>query len=209
METNLVVYGRRQFVGHLAAGSAALAIAGTAVELEGCNATQWIQIVLNDLPTLLQIAESIIAIVGAAQGSAEAGAIAVAQKFAADAQTAIQTVQTLVTAYQSSPTATGLQKIDAALLAVQNNFAGVMSALHISNPTLQATLAAAIGSAITITVAIQALVPPPPAPAPTPAPTPVTENRAALHNSSSQALTEKVAFNMAVTAAGGAAYAIK
>ena len=196
---------RRQFLSTVGTGAAVGAFAAAPLVLEGCDAQKWISIALSDLPVILQIAESIISIVGAASGQDTAADVAQAQNAAAQAKQALLTAQSLIQQYQASPTGDLLSKIDAALVAAQTNLSSVLSVLHIANPTLQATIAASIGSALTIVVALQALVPPPP----TPAPANVTLNRKALSNQNSNAVAIKVAFNEAVTAAGGSAYAIK
>lgn len=179
------------------AGAAAL----TTVALEGCNAQAWIQTALNDLPTIIEIVTSIISIVGAAQGSADAGAIAVAQKAASDAASALKAAQGFIASYQAAPTGGLLTEIDNALTAAQSNLGSILTALHISNPTLQATIGAAIGSALAVIVYIQSLVPPPPA---------ATRARTAIKASpSSNAAAIRAAYNEAVTVAGGAQYQIQ
>lgn len=181
------------------AGVAGCTLTGTALTLEACNASSWIQIALNDLPTVLQIAIAIINIVGAAKGQVDPGVIATAQKLAAEVQTDLQTAQTLIQQYQSSPSSTLLQKINAALVAVNSNLSAILTALHINNSTLQATIAAAIGSAISIVTYLESLVP-------TPTVTAAAKMKAAQ---TSNAPYVKAAFNMAVTAAGGSQYVIQ
>lgn len=185
---------RRQM---LVAGSGGLALATVGLG-EGCNAASWIQTALNDLPIVVQIAESIISIVAAAQGSADPAALGVAQTAANAAKQALLEAQSFVAQYNSTKTGTLLGNIDAALTTAQSQLGAILAALHITNQTLAATLAAAIGSGLTIVVAIQALVPAPPA---------ATSARAALHTSTMSAI--KTAYNESVTAAGGAQYAVR
>lgn len=181
------------------AGVAGCTLTGAALTLEACNASSWIQIALNDLPTVLQIALAIINIVGAAKGQVDPATIATAQKLAAEVQTDLQTAQTLIKQYQSNPGNTLLQQINAALTAVNSNLSAILTALHINNSTLQATIAAAIGSAISIVTYLESLVP-------TPTVTAAAKMKAAQ---TSNAPYVKAAFNMAVTAAGGSQYVIQ
>ena len=172
-----------------------------ALTLEGCNAASWIAVVLNDLPTIIQIVTSIISIVGAATGSADAAAIAIAQKAGAEAQAALQEAQQFVQAYQSTPSTTTLGKIDVALTTAQSQLGSILTVLHITNPTLQATIAAAIGSALSVVVYIQSLLPVPPA---------ASAARSAIRASAtSNAPAIKAAFNESVAAAGGPQYEIR
>jgi hypothetical protein len=183
----------------------ALATAGAAalstVTLEACNAQAWIQTALNDLPTILQIVTSIISIVGAATGSADAAAIAIAQKAAADATAALQAAQNFIQQYQANASAGLLNQIDNALTTAQSQLSSILTALHITNPTLQATIAAAIGSALAIVVYIQSLVPPPAV---------ASAQRRAIHASAnSNAGAIKAAYNEAVVAAGSPQFQVR
>lgn len=126
--------------------------------------TAWINVAIQDLPILVQIVTSIFGIVGAAQGRGQVDPAvasqiqAVANQVKAD----LQLVQSLVDSYKAADTATKpgiLSKIDSALVAVQNNLNALLSASHVSNPALQATITASIGLAITTVLAIQSLMP--------------------------------------------------
>lgn len=196
---------RRQFV---ATGSVGLA-AGAVGSMEACNASQWLTIALNDLPTILQIVTSIISIVGAASGASTAAAVALANTAASKAKDAIVEAQAFLAQYQANKTSTLLGNVDDALAVAQSQLGSILSILGINNPTLQATLAAAIGSALTIIVAVQTLIPAP-VPAPTPTPTPAASRRIALSKATAtdQSAAIRVGFNEAVTAAGGAQYVI-
>lgn len=187
---------RREMLVATGTGAVALATVGAG---EGCNATQWITTVLNDLPTVLQVISSIIAIIGAAQGSVEAAALAVAQKAAADATAALKAAQAFVTQYQANAQPGLLNQIDDALSTAQAQLGSILGVLHINNQTLQATLAAGIGAALTAIVAIQALVPPPPA---------ATSARLAMHKVSDNSAVIKRGFNESVAAAGSPQFAI-
>ena len=104
---------RRQFTGHLVAGAATAALAGTTITMEGCT-TDWITTAINDLPTIVSIATTVATIVADALGAgAISPAVAAIIKTASEAaQVALATVQQLVKDYQASPNATVLQKIE-------------------------------------------------------------------------------------------------
>jgi hypothetical protein len=192
-----VVISRRQAVTIGAASIFTLPI------IEGCNAAEWVQTALNDLPTILSIAESIIQIVAAAQGAANPGALALAQKAAAQVQSDLQLVQTLIQGYNASATKNSdLQKIDAALLDVQTNLAGIEGALHVANPAIQAAISAGVSSALVIVVALQSLIP---------APSNASAARLELAKAkpANHSVTIKAGYNAALAAAGASAYQVR
>lgn len=180
-------------------GAAASVLLGTAGSLTACNASDWINIALKDLPIVLQIALSIISMVGAASGSANAGEAAIAEAAAAEAKRDLELALQFVKDYQSHNDPGLLGKIDDLLLAVQSSLGSILSAFHVHNQVLAATIAAAIGSAITVVVAIQSLVPAPPA---------ASAARKAMGAPKDHSHSIKKAYNEVVSASGGAQYAI-
>jgi hypothetical protein len=148
---------RRQFIGASAASAAA---AGT-IGIEGCNASQWIGVVLADLPTILQIITSIMSMAG----QASPANISEVQAYGTEASNDLKLVQTLVAQYKTAASTSLLSQIDAALNTAEANLTAILNAFHVSNPTLQAAVSAGLGSAITIVLSIEALLPKPPAPA--------------------------------------------
>jgi len=196
---------RRNFLVTAGAG----AVGASAVGMEGCSASQWLTIALNDLPTILQIVTSILSIVGAASGASTAAAVALANTAASKAKEAITEAQAFLVQYQANKTTTLLGNVDDALATAQSQLGSILSILNINNPTLQATLSAAIGSALTIIVAVQALVPAP-TPAPTPSPTLAASRRVQLSKvtASNQSIAIKVGYNEALAAAGGSQFTI-
>jgi hypothetical protein len=148
---------------------------------------------LADLPTILQIVTSILSIVSATQGGVvSASVLATVNKYGDEAKSDLQTAQTLITSYQAAASSAKpgiLGQIDAALIASENNLNAILTAFHVSDTTLEATIAAALGSAITIVLAIQLLIPPPPA-------APAT--RLAMAKPSDQSAAMKAAYNLIV-----------
>jgi len=191
--------GRREMLGQIVVGGVSVAAVGGAVVIEGCNPAQWITIVLNDLPTVLEIALSIINMIGAMQGGADPAMIAKAQAVAATVQTDLQTVQTLVGDYQKSSSVTTLGKINAAMTDCQSNLGAILAMFRVTNPVYQAEIAAALGSAMAIVTYLGSLIPTPVVPAS------AKMRQAQISNSD----YIRSAYNTAVAAAGGTAFQIK
>ena len=203
---------RRAVLKGAAVGGTVVVIGGAAT-LESCNASAWVQTALNDLPAIISAVEAILQIVAAAQGVADPAAVAKAQQLGAQAKTDLTLVQTLITGYNSAPTDTTLQKIDAGLLDAQSNLAGIEAALHISDPAKQAAIAAGVSGAIVFVVSLQLVIPPPATPVPSPSPVTAAHaaKRRAIHSaakSNDQSLAIRVAFNEIMAAAGATQYNI-
>jgi hypothetical protein len=133
--------------------------------VSGCS-TSWVQVAVNDLPVLVQIATSILGIVAAAQGkgAVDPAVAAKVQIVAGQVKSDLELVQSLVAAYQSAAAADKpglLSKVDSALSSVQSNLNALLAAAHVNNAALQATIAASVGLAITTVLAIQSLIPAP------------------------------------------------
>lgn len=148
---------RREFGKAAVTGS----VAGVVMLGSGCpSASQWEAIVLADLPAILQVITEIISI--AHMGVVPPALTAQVAAWGAQITTDLNLVNTLVAQYKANADQTLLGKIDAALVDAQTNLSAILAAFHIENPTIQNTVAAAVGLVITTVIAIQALVPPPP-----------------------------------------------
>ena len=140
-----------------------LAIAlSVAMFTAACN-TSWIQTALADLPVLVQIAENIAAIVGAAQWQAgNTQVTATIEAIAATSKTGLEAIQALVNSYNAAPAAQKASiagEIDAGLAAVQANLQQILTAARVLNPQLQATITGIVTLAEGTLLAIQTLVP--------------------------------------------------
>lgn len=180
-------------------GAAATVILGAAGSMAACNVQEWINAALKDLPIVVQIALSIISMVGAASGSANAAEAQLAQRAADEAKRDLEAALQFVKDYESHKDPGLLGKIDDLLLTAQSNLGSILSSFHVGNQMLAATISAAIGSAITVIVAIQSLIP---------APATATAARKKLGRRDDQTEPIKQAFNEVVSATGGAQYAI-
>lgn len=133
-----------------------------ALILAGCS-TSWISAVLADLPVITQVALNIASIVAAADGSqVNRAAAAQVQSIANQVKSDLTLVQNLITSYQSATAAERpsiVQKIDAALSDAQSNLNAILTAVHVDNAALQATIVAAVGVAVSTVASIKSLLP--------------------------------------------------
>ena len=133
--------------------------------LVGCS-TAWIQTAISDIPVIVQVVTSILQLVSAAQGhGADPAMIAQVQNIGQQAQSDLQLLNSLVSQYQSaSATAKPglLNEIDTAITTAQANLTQILVAFHVTDPALQATIAGAVGLALSTLMEIQSLIPPPP-----------------------------------------------
>jgi len=133
----------------------AIAIAAT-----GCSA-QWINIALQDLPVLTQMALNIATLVSALASGQQASTadIAVIQNISAQASRDLNLLQTLYGEYKANPSATTLQKIQNAIADLNQNLPTLLQSAHVSNPTLSARITAAVNLILTTVNSFAALMP--------------------------------------------------
>jgi hypothetical protein len=133
----------------------AISIAAT-----GCSA-QWINIALQDLPVLTQMALNIASLVSAlATGKqASTGDVAVIQNISAQASRDLNLLQTLYGEYKSNPNSTTLQKIENVISDLNHNLPTLLESAHISNPTLTARVIAAVNLILTTVNSFASLMP--------------------------------------------------
>jgi hypothetical protein len=133
----------------------AIAIAAT-----GCSA-QWINIALQDLPVLTQMALNIATLVSALASGQQASTadIAVIQNISAQASRDLNLLQTLYSEYKANPSASTLQKIQNAIADLNQNLPTLLQSAHVSNPTLSARITAAVNLILTTVNSFAALMP--------------------------------------------------
>ncbi len=149
---------------HRIAKASLCAILSAALILAGCS-TSWINAALADLPVITQAALNIASIVAAVDGSQVTPAtVAQVQSIANQVKSDLTLVQNLVASYQSATAAQKpavVQKINAALSDVQANLNAILTAAHVDNTALQATIVAAVGVAVSTVASIESLLPSP------------------------------------------------
>ena len=126
----------------------------------GCSA-QWINIALQDLPVLTQMALNIATLVTAlATGKqASTGDVAVIQNISAQASRDLNLLQTLYSEYKANPNSTTLQKIQNVISDLNHNLPTLLESAHISNPTLTARVTAAVNLILTTVNSFASLMP--------------------------------------------------
>lgn len=148
---------------HRIAKASVCAILSLALIVAGCSAS-WISTALADLPVITQVALNIASIVATAQGKEQVSPAVTSQvqNIAAQVQSDLTLVQSLISGYQSATAAQKpafIQKIAAALADVQTNLNAILTAVHVSDTALQATIVAAVGVAATTVASIASLLP--------------------------------------------------
>lgn len=120
-----------------------LAIAITAT---GCSA-QWINIALQDLPVLTQMALNIATLVGTLSSNKPPNTadLAVIQNISAQASRDLNLLQALYSEYKENPSDTTLRKIQNVIAGLNRNLPALLESAHISNPVLSARVTAAVG----------------------------------------------------------------
>lgn len=153
---------RRNFLKASTTGAAVAVAAPSILLTTGCS-TAWISTVINDIPELINIADSVISIVGVATGNGTlaTAAGATVTTFANVLKASLTAMQDAANAYNSNKSQGNLQALIAATQAVQNDLANITAALPSGtvSSSLQTSLVAGIGLAVTIMSAIQAIIP--------------------------------------------------
>lgn len=134
---------------------AVLAVTLSAVMFCTSCSTSWINIALQDLPILIQIAQGVISLIPAASQD-QAIVANISQQATAD----LNLILTLANEYKARPTPTTLAKIQDAISTAQTQLPQLLQAAHISNPKLVQQVTSAVGIILSTINAIAALLPP-------------------------------------------------
>jgi hypothetical protein len=129
----------------------------------GCSA-QWINLALQDLPVLTQMALNIATLVSTLASGQQASAAdaAVIQNISAQASRDLNLLQSLYSEYRANPNGTTLQKIQSVISDLNQNLPALLQSAHIGNPVLSARIAAAVNLILTTVNSFAALIPQPP-----------------------------------------------
>lgn len=117
--------------------------------LSACNQ------VLADIGVAIETANSI----GAAVGAVSPADAAIIQGLSATALLGLNTIKTTYDAYKASGASTDLQKLQAAIAAVQANLPAELAASHITDPNAVRIVTAWVGLIVTTLNAILAALP--------------------------------------------------
>jgi len=133
----------------------AISIAAT-----GCNA-QWINLALQDLPILTQMALNLAMLVSTLASGQQASAAdsVVIQNISAQASRDLNLLQSLYSEYKANPGAATLQKIQNVISDLNQNLPALLQSAHIGNTVLSARIAAAVNLILTRVNSFGALIP--------------------------------------------------
>ena len=126
----------------------------------GCT-PQWINVAVQDLPVLTQMALNIATLVSTLASGKQASAadVAVIQNISAQASRDLNLLQSLYSEYKANPNNTTLQKIQNVIADVNQNLPALLQAAHISNPTLSARVTAAVNLIVSTVNSVASLMP--------------------------------------------------
>jgi hypothetical protein len=138
----------------LLAAMLAISLAAT-----GCSA-QWLSAALADLPVLVQMALNIATFAETAQGKVISAADEAAiQSISSEASKDLNLLQSLYNEYKANPSDAGLQKINAAIVVIQENLPALLQAAHISDAALSQQVTAGVNLILTTVQSFAALMP--------------------------------------------------
>ena len=126
----------------------------------GCS-PQWINVAVQDLPVLTQMALNIATLVSTlASGKQASDAdVAVIQNISSQASRDLNLLQTLYNEYKANPSSATQQKIQNVISDLNQNLPALLQAAHISNPTLSARIAAAVNLILSTVNSVASLMP--------------------------------------------------
>jgi len=135
-------------------------VLAVAIAATGCTA-EWINVALQDLPVLTQMALNIATLVSALATGQQASTadVAVIQNISAQASRDLNLLQTLYSEYKAAPNASKLQKIQIVIADLDENIPNLLQSGHISNPTASARITAAVNLIITTVNSFASLMP--------------------------------------------------
>lgn len=145
---------------HFKSKSLLALVLAIAIATTGCSA-QWINIALQDLPVLTQMALNIATLVGTLSSNKPPNNadLAVIQNISAQASRDLNLLQTLYSEYKENSSDTTLGKIQTVIAELNRNLPALLESAHISNPVLSARVAAAVGLILSTVNSFAALIP--------------------------------------------------
>jgi hypothetical protein len=151
---------RRQFVGKVCLIGSGVLTASQIALLTGCSTT-WIDTAIGDLPVIVKIAETVVAIIAIPDPGLDPAIGELIKLAATGASVALDDLKKLIQDYKGTPSEPLLAKIKAGILDAQKNFSGIVAQLHaITSSKLVATLSQAGSLSLSVLASILALLPP-------------------------------------------------
>jgi hypothetical protein len=115
-----------------------------------CNTSQWLSTIGQYLPVAIQVAQSIVSLIGVfgnAQTAADQQAVT---QIGEEATKDYQLLQSLYQQYQTSPSASTEAEIENALSLITTNLPAMLSAAHIKDQHLLQSVTAAVNILMTV-----------------------------------------------------------
>src|SRR5581483_2947690 len=131
----------------------AIAIAAT-----GCS-PQWINVALENLPVLTQMALNIATLASPPGSAKQAADAAVIQNISAQASRGLNLLRTLCLDYKANPDAARLLRIQKAIADLDRNLPTLLESAHISDPKLADRVRVAVNLILTTVNGFAALMP--------------------------------------------------
>ena len=132
----------------------------TVITTTACSA-QWINVALQDLPVLTQMALNIATLVSTLASGKQASPadLAVIQNISTQASRDLNLLQSLYADYKANPSTTTLQKIQNVISDLNHNLPALLQSAHISNSVLSARITAAVNLILSTVNNFAALMP--------------------------------------------------
>lgn len=124
----------------------------------GCS-PNWINIALQDLPVLTQMALNIATLASTFSRQQNPADLATIQNISAQASRDLNLLQTLYNEYKASPNAATLAKIQSAIEVINQHLPALLESAHISNSLLTARVTAAVNLILATVNNFAALIP--------------------------------------------------
>ena len=118
-------------------------VLAVSIATTGCS-PNWINIALQDLPVLTQMALNIAALASTFSRQPNPAEVAVIQNISAQASRDLNLLLTLYNEYKANPNATTLAKIQSAIEIINQHLPTLLESAHIANPLLNARVTAAV-----------------------------------------------------------------
>ena len=133
-------------------------VLAVSIATPGCS-PNWINIALQDLPVLTQMALNIAALASTFSRQPNPADVAVIQNISAQTSRDLNLLLTLYNEYKANPNATTLAKIQSAIEIINQHLPTLLESAHIANPLLNARVTAAVNLILATVNNFAALIP--------------------------------------------------
>lgn len=139
-----------------------------ATALVGCSIAQVqtvVQQIISDMPTILNIIGSVVAVVGVAKGLTPAQLAslqAVSTNFTNQASADLSLIKTILSSYQNglgTAPPRVITQLDSAVAAVTSNLTALEAAFHIADPRTQASVGVVVAAVSAFLLGVTSLIP--------------------------------------------------